>query len=249
MSLAAAALLPLAAAAVGVARVIAARRRAVGLNRALHELRRPLQSLALAIERDDPDLACARACLEQARGALGELDAAINRRPPARRPARTALAQITGALEDRWRFAGVRVTTAAAGRPVDADPVALGAALDNLVANAIEHGGGEIDVRALSSPTAVRFEVRDGGGRRADPIDAGGRCDDAGATSPVVADRPRGRALGAARADPRRGHGLAVAAATAAEHGGSLVPPAGLAGGGTVAALSLPAPAEDPASR
>lgn len=225
-------LLVLAVAALEIARLIAAYRRAVRLNRALHELRRPLQSISLSIEGHAPDLACAHACLEQARGALEQLDATVNRRALIRRPVRTALAQITDALEDRWRFAGVRVTGPAGDRTIDADPVALGAALDNLVANAIDHGGGGVDVCALVSPTAVRFEVRDG--RRGAARSAGG-----GSAEP----RPPHTD------DPRRGHGLAVAAAAAAEHGGSLVPLARPAGGGAVAALSLPAPADDPAPR
>lgn len=221
--LAAAVLILLAVAAVEIARVIVAFRRAVRLNRALHELRRPLQSISLSIEGEHPDLACAGACLEQARAALAELDAAVNRRVLRRPPVRTALAQITEALERRWRCAGVHVAGSAAGRELDADPLAVGAALDNLIANAIEHGRGEVSVRAVSEPGAVRFEVRDGGG-----------VERMGHGSP---DR---RA-----ADPRRGHGLAVTAAIAAEHGGALTAPIPAAGGGTVATLSLPTTPED----
>lgn len=221
-------LLLLAVAAIEIARVIVAYRRAVRLNRALHELRRPLQSISLSIEGRDPDLVCAHACLEQARGALDDLDAVVNRRALVRHPVRTALSQVTGALEDRWRCAGVHVVTAPGDeRPIDADPVALGAALDNLVANAIEHGGGEVEVRALSSPAAVRFEVREQGRRAAEP--------DRADVVPAHGSRP---------SDPRHGHGLAIAAAAAAEHGGTLVPPVRVVGGGAVAALSLPAPAD-----
>lgn len=217
-------LVVLAVAAIEIARVITGFRRAVRLNRALHELRRPLQSISFSLEGEHPDLGCAGACLEQARGALEELDAVVNRRPLLRPRVRTALAQVTEALEDRWRFAGVRVSAPVGGRGIDADPVALGAALDNLVANAIEHGGGDVSVRALPSRGAVRFEVRDGGG--------GG--------DPAVE--------GAPRRGPRRGHGLVVAATTASDHGGTLIAPAPLAGGGAVTALSLPAPVEDPAA-
>lgn len=227
-SLAAVALLILlAVAAVEIARVIVAFRRAVRLNRALHELRRPLQSISLSIEGEHPDLACASACLEQARAALSELDAAVNRRVLRRPPVRTALAQTTEALERRWRFAGVRVAAPAGDRELRADPLAVGAALDNLVANAIEHGGGEIGVRAVPAPGAVRFEVRDGGG--------------AGQRGHGSTDR---RA-----ADPRHGHGLAITAAIAAEHGGALTRPIPAPGGGMVATLSLPASPEDASPR
>lgn len=214
-------LLALAVAAIEIARVGAGYRRAVRLNRALHELRRPLQSISLSIHGEHPDLACAGACLEQARGALEQLDAVVNRRSLVRTPVPTALGTITEALEDRWRHAGVRVSAPIAGGPVVADPTSLGAALDNLVANAIEHGGGDVSVRALPSSSAVRFEVRDGG--RAD-----------------------GKGMRRVSPDPRRGHGLAVAAEAAAVHGGTLLAPTALSGGGAVAALSLPAPAQDP---
>lgn len=217
-------LILLAVAAIEIARVICALRRATRLNRALHELRRPLQSISLSIEGSRPDLSCAGACLEQARGALEELDAAVNRRGLCRATVRTPLAVLTSSLEDRWRFAGVRVSATMGGRELDADPLALGAALDNLVANAVEHGGGPVSVRALSSAGAVRFEVHDEG--------AG---DAAGPRTP---------------ADPlRRGHGLRVAAEHAASHGGTLIAPASLPGGGTVAALSLPAPPDRPHHR
>lgn len=221
------ALIVLAVAAIELARVIAAYRRAVRLNRALHELRRPLQSTWLSIEGDHPDVDGAGACLEQARRALEELDAVVNRRRLVRTPVRAALGQITGSLEDRWRFAGVRVSAPLGGRAVEGDPVALGAALDNLVANAIEHGRGEVSVRALPSRSAVRIEVRDDG---------------AGDERVQVAAR-------GPEPDPRRGHGLAIAAAIATEHGGSLIAPAAAAGGGAVAALSLPAASEEPAAR
>ena len=214
-------LLLLAVAAVEIARVIVALRRAVRLNRALHELRRPLQSISLSIEGSHPDLSCAGACLEQARGALEELDAAVNRRGLCRATVRTPLAALASSLEDRWRFAGVRVSAPIGGRELDADPLALGAALDNLVANAVEHGRGPVSVRALSSAGAVRFEVRDEG------------------TGAAPAPRPAADGL-------RRGHGLSVAAAHAASHGGTLIAPAPLPGGGTVAALSLPAPPAGP---
>ena len=217
-------LLGLAVVAMELARVLFGFRRAVRLNRALHELRRPLQAISLSIDGEHPDLVCAGACLEQVRGALEELDAAINRRVLSRPRIRTAAAGVAAALEDRWRFAAVDVSAPVGAAELVADPVALGAALDNLVANAIEHGGGEVRVRALSSAGAVRFEVRDDGTGTAAAV--GG-----------LRDSSRRRP-----ADPRHGHGLALAAATAAGIGGTLIPPLPVSSGGTVTALSLPAP-------
>lgn len=242
-------LLLLAVAAIEIARVIATMRRAVRLNRALHELRRPLQSMSLSIEGRHPDLVCAHACLDQARGALDELDAVVNRRTLVRAPVRTAIAQIAEALEDRWRFAGVRVTAPAGGRELEADPVRLGAALDNLVANAVEHGDGPVSVRALSSAGAVRFEVREEGS--AATASVRGPTEEPPTRSEAAADSatPSRKGARASDGDPRRGHGLAIAAVAAAEHGGTLIAPAALASGAVVAAISLPAPAENPAPR
>jgi two-component sensor histidine kinase len=47
-----------------------------------------------------------------------------------------------------------------AGAPVAARPAgSVAQALGNLVSNAVEHGGGDVRVRALRSPEAVRVEV------------------------------------------------------------------------------------------
>lgn len=199
---------------VEAARALAVARRSSRLNRGLHELRRPLQSLALVLGRAAPDLACARACLEQARGGLEELDAAINGRRKGRVLTTTALAEIVGALERRWRWADVQVEAPDPDVMLAADPIGLGAALDNLVANALRHGDGPVQVRALSAAGAARFEVRDRGSRE-----------------PVARAAP----------DPRHGHGLPVVAELAARHHGTLIPPRRSAGGATMAAISLPA--------
>jgi signal transduction histidine kinase len=80
----------------------------------------------------------------------------------------------------------------------------LAQATGNLIANAIEHGGGEISVRGSLAPEhhRVRIEV----------VDAG-----PGLPAPVadLARRPRG-GRGA------RGRGLAIAATIARDHGGRL---------------------------
>lgn len=75
----------------------------------------------------------------------------------------------------------------------------------NLLANAIEHGGGAVDVSWRADSAGIRIEVSDDGPGLAAPI-------------AELARR-------ASRADPRRGHGLAIAAEIAAEHGGRLSAP------------------------
>lgn len=204
---------------VELARFVRNARRAVRINRALHELRRPLQAVALALEAERHDLRSAEVCLEQARCALADLDLAINGRRPAPARVRVALSELTAGLEDRWRAAGVRVDQPVCGDALDADPGRLGAALDNLVANALRHGTRPVSVRALTAPGVARFEVRDGGP----------------AATPAPAER-----------DPRHGHGLRVAAGIAASHGGALIPPRRGPAGETVAAISLPTAAVPP---
>ena len=195
---------------------LARARRRIRMNRAMHELRRPIQSLSLAIDGDGRDLTTAASWMDQVRHALEDLDAEINGRT--RAPARTsvALAEIAYAAECRWRREGVRVEAPVAGAVLRGDRWRIGSALDNLIANALGHGGGSVKVRALTAPGVARLEVRDGGvAEPAHAADAGG-------------------------GDPRRGHGLTVAAGVAASHGGVLIPPHATRDGDTVAALTLP---------
>lgn len=85
------------------------------------------------------------------------------------------------------------------------DRLRLAQALGNLVGNAVEHGGGEIEVRVTRVLAAgrIRIEVADDG---------------AGLPAPVAELARRAR-----RGRGRRGRGLAIAAGVAAAHGGRLV--------------------------
>ena len=82
------------------------------------------------------------------------------------------------------------------------DRLRLAQACGNLLANAIEHGDGEVLLRARASAHTVRIEVLDDGPGLPAPV-------------AVLARRPRG-GRGA------RGRGLAIAADVAARHGGRL---------------------------
>lgn len=100
--------------------------------------------------------------------------------------------------------AGATLTPVLKDTPVlvRGDRVRLAQATGNLIANAIEHGGGEIELRCRAEGTAVRVEVIDGG---------------AGLPAPVseLIRRPRaGRGV--------RGRGLAIASSVAQKHGGRL---------------------------
>lgn len=202
-----------AVAGIEFARLLRDARRQRRLNGALHELRRPLQAIALAISGDQRTDPGAEACLVQARRAMEDLDAVINGRRPAMFVRRATIGEVIGDLATRWRFADVEIQGVTGDVRVDADVDRLGAALDNLVANALRHGSGIVSVRVSSGGGKARFEVRDDGPRR-------------NALTPVR--------------DPRHGHGLALAAGTAERCGGSLDGPSARPGGGTIASISLP---------
>jgi len=200
---------------VAAGRGIADARRARRLNRAMHELRRPLQAVALALESASPDLAGAAACLEQARRALQELDSIVNGGREPRAVRRVPVGEVLDSLARRWHFADVEVEPerGCGSVEIEVDATRLAAALDNLVGNALRHGSGVVRVRATAAGGNARFEVRDDG------------------PGPVRAGRAR---------DRRHGHGLRVVADVAASHGGVVAPASAASGGGTLAAISLP---------
>jgi signal transduction histidine kinase len=185
--------------------------------RACHELRGPLAAARLGLELGvrvgELSPAQLRALdLELGRASLALDDlAAVGRRD---RDGHAQDAVDVGALladsVEAWRaVAAARGAVLAfdwsgAAACVRGERLRLAQATGNLIANAIEHGGGEISVRGslAAEGTAVRIEV----------VDAG-----PGLPAPVaeLARRPRG-GRGA------RGRGLAIAATIARDHGGRL---------------------------
>jgi signal transduction histidine kinase len=197
------------AAAVAAQNLRAGRRRSA-LNEALHELRRPLQAVALAAGPHLGGSAAAEEPIELAAAALVRLDREINGGPlaPAVGPidatalARSAVARwqgrvrlAEGSLELRWNAGPAQVR---------GDRSALGQALDNLIVNAIEHGGPTIVVAGRIREGRMRIAVIDSG----------------------RATRPRSRRKTPVKTIARlsgrhhRGHGLSVVRRVAAEHGG-----------------------------
>jgi signal transduction histidine kinase len=182
------------AAVVATDRIRTARRRVV-LNRALHELRRPLQAMVLS---SGPGRGPGSHSVRVALAALGDLDREINggRRSFAPRP--VACRALVQPAVERWR--GIAASSRrslvlrwrAGAAVVLADPDRIAQALDNLIDNALRHGGLRISVEATVCATGIRIAIADSGR--------------AGAGSP-------GR-------DRRHGHGLRIVAAVAAEHGG-----------------------------
>jgi len=185
-------------------------RRRTALNEALHELRRPLQVVALASgprlaaagDGDDP--------IELASAALDRLDREINGGSLAPAWGRVDGRSLVQAAVGRWQ-ARARLSDGSlelrwnAGEAVlSGDRLALSSALDNLIVNAIEHGGPTIVVAARIREGRLRIAVVDSG----------------------RAQRPRARSNGPAgtvtRISGRRrhGHGLVVVRRIASTHGG-----------------------------
>jgi signal transduction histidine kinase len=167
----------LAGAAAGLAAVLWRRLRLVG--QAEHELRGPVTVLCLAGQRLRRDPAARRYArvleseLERLRQGLEDLAAARHggracagaaaTPAPLERMARSALAGWTPALGRRGRRA--RIDWRAGPAPVALSRGRLAQALGNLLANAVEHGRGTVELRGRRTPGGVRVEVRSEPGR------------------------------------------------------------------------------------
>lgn len=208
-------------------------RRRYALNEALHELRRPLQAIALA--SSGPGVGAPHGVdgsVELAATALERLDREINGGPAAairgavrfqpllqasigRWRARAAMGG--GSLELRWRAGGAVILGERSG---------LSQALDNLIVNAIEHGGPSIVVEARCRGGRLRVSVADSG--------RSSRPDSRRENPAEVLARLSGRR--------RHGYGLAVVRQVAAAHGGRFV--LRRSEQGSLAVLELPLAAE-----
>jgi signal transduction histidine kinase len=150
----------------GLARRVVADHERMGLiAEAEHELRGPLQAIALAAHSGaDP-----RPDLDRASIALADLAAA--------RSGRRADADTEAVRLDRlvWRAAtasdlaarrvggGVHLDWAAGPVTIRANRGRLAQVLGNLLANAVEHGGGQVRVVGRRTSRGIRVEVRDSG--------------------------------------------------------------------------------------
>lgn len=203
---------PLAAtwAAVAAAQGLRAGRRRSALNEALHELRRPLQAIALAGRGPAGSPLVVESSVRLAAAALERLDREVNGGGLPRPPEEVELRSLVEAALRRWQAraslsgASLGLRWRAGRAVVVGDRVELGQALDNLIVNAIEHGGPEISVYARPYKGRVRIVIADSG-RAARPST---RRD----TPAEVIARLSGRR--------RHGHGLTVVRQIAAAHGG-----------------------------
>jgi signal transduction histidine kinase len=205
------------------------------LNRALHELRRPLQALALIdhgpASASIPPEASRRGLLELACAALAELDAVVNGAAPASAaPLREVpCRELVHATLERWRSAaepagGIRLFWDAGEAPVRCDPARIARALDNLITNALEHGGPPLVVTGASVAGKLRITVANGVGGAGTNRDSIPPSTGSGGPAP--------------RSDPRHGHGVELVSEIAADHHGRFA--LSRTGSGCVAALEIP---------
>ncbi|HEU4906804.1 MAG TPA: HAMP domain-containing sensor histidine kinase [Solirubrobacterales bacterium] len=186
-------------------------RRRLALNQALHELRRPLQAIALVGGGPGPGAPpVLESSVELAAAALERLDREVNG-GGLRRPAEEVeLRPLLEAALRRWRGrAGQAGATLSlrwrAGRAaVLGDRVELAQALDNLIVNAIEHGGPAISVDVRPYRGGVRIVVADSGR----------------AARPAARRETPGEAIVRLSGRGRHGHGLNVVRQVAAGHAG-----------------------------
>ena len=200
--------------------------RAEALARVSHELRGPLTAIGLALTvgrrgrqsvgdevAPAAGLGAVELELQRAAAVLGDLDelAAGGRRVgmAPRRLEAVPLDELLAASARGWAAAAVaRGAQLHAPRPaarpavVLGDPARLAQATGNLIANAVEHGGGVVRVVCRCRGEAVRIEVSDDGPGLPSPVEE-------------LVRRPRAGC-------GRRGRGLAIAAEIAAGHGGRL---------------------------
>jgi signal transduction histidine kinase len=192
--------------------------RAAGLERvarAMHELRGPITAARLGLQLgvrtgELPPSRLRAIDLELGRAALALDDLPPRRRYPGRsfavadfdgaelladavEASRADAAQRGVALEHSWSDYPARVV---------GDRLRIAQAVRNLIANAIEHGGGPVEVRGRRDRAGVRIEVIDDG---------------PGLPAPVAELVRRARGGRGAR-----GRGLAIASAIAHQHGGRL---------------------------
>jgi signal transduction histidine kinase len=182
-------------------------RRRTSLNEAVHELRRPLQSLALSLPADPRSAEATGSALQLAGAAIDRLDREINGGAVAVSVDRVPVRPMVAVAVERWRVCvaaegrSLRLVWGAGEPELHGDGTELAQAVDNLISNAFEHGRGGVTIDVREEDGLLRVTVCDRGG-------------ETGSQRPRL--RPRGR--GARR---RHGHGLRIVRRVAARHGGS----------------------------
>jgi signal transduction histidine kinase len=188
-------------------------RRLECVARASHELRGPITATRLGLEAGVRDRGISRPRLralglelERATLALADLSAAAGGGVTGFRLEEIELDALVGDCVEALRAAAaergaeLRFEWSGPGALVLGDRLRLAQTVDNLLANAIEHGGGLVEVGGCVDGRTARLELTDDG---------------PGLPAPVAE-----LALRARRGRGWRGRGLAIASSIARDHGG-----------------------------
>jgi signal transduction histidine kinase len=201
-------------------------RRRSALNEAMHELRRPLQALALGLPNDPARAASHESSLRMVAIALERLDQEINGIAEVDSHDPLKVGPLVRAAAARWevRAAAVgrslKISGDASRAIVTGDEAQLARVLDNMISNGFVHGTGEVTIEVRMIEERVRISVIDEG-PGVGPAKLGQRS---------LRTRVSGRR--------RHGHGLRVIGRAARGHGGSFRLRCSTAG--TEARLELP---------
>lgn len=174
-----------------------ARRRSV--NRAIHELRRPLQQVLFSLPAAETRTRAAEGAVNRSLAALDALDASVNRlRLPESRSRVDPESLLRECLDyDARRLRGVGFSWEAGPCEVKADPARLRQLFENLLDNAGEHGCSPFRISATRRGDWLEVVIR----------------------NELVKDVEGPRLAGPAYS---RGHGLRIARTRASEVGGRL---------------------------
>lgn len=184
-------------------------RRRTSLNEAIHELRRPLQVLALTLPADSPAAGPLDSSLRMATAALDRLDLEINGGGASAESLTISAKALVGAAVERGEVRAARVGRSlslhwrARDSYLQGDEVELGQAVDNMISNGLDHGRGAVKVEVLES--CGRLYVR---------------VFDSGHTAGVSQERTCRSLWSRISGRNRHGHGLKVVRRAAKRHGG-----------------------------
>jgi signal transduction histidine kinase len=185
-------------------------RRRTALNEAVHELRRPLQAIALSTPASGDRAEAFESSLRMAAAAVDRLDAEINGSSAPEPIGTVPLRQVVEAAVVRWQ---IRASLEARALSLEweagdvflrGDEVQLAQVMDNVISNGLDHGSGEVAVEAKRVGGVIRLLVANR--KEANPPGWRQRAWRFGA-------RMSGRC--------RHGHGLRIARRVAAQSGGS----------------------------
>lgn len=184
-------------------------RRRSALNEAVHELRRPLQAIALTVPPPPEQATAFESSLRMAAAAVERLDREINGGPASKEIGAVPFCELVESTVKRWEVSAslddraMNLKYVVGDSELLGDRIEIAQAVDNLISNAVTHGEGEVAVEARTVGRLARLVVVN---RKRVPASSRG-------TTRALRSRISGRA--------RHGHGLRIVQRAAMRHGGS----------------------------